>query len=37
MGGEAAALASGYRWSASAAQLRALYGELTDRVLVECR
>jgi D-inositol-3-phosphate glycosyltransferase len=37
MGAEAAALASGYRWSASAAQLRVLYGELTDRVLVECR
>jgi D-inositol-3-phosphate glycosyltransferase len=37
MGALAAALASRYRWSASAAQLRALYGELTDRVLVECR
>jgi D-inositol-3-phosphate glycosyltransferase len=25
-----------YRWSASAARLSALYGELTDRVLVDC-
>jgi D-inositol-3-phosphate glycosyltransferase len=37
LGSAAAARASSYRWSASAARLRALYGELTDRVLVECR
>jgi D-inositol-3-phosphate glycosyltransferase len=34
---EAARRAQRYRWSRTAARLRALYGELTDRVLVECR
>jgi D-inositol-3-phosphate glycosyltransferase len=36
LGAAAARRALRYRWSRSAARLRALYGELTERVLVEC-
>jgi D-inositol-3-phosphate glycosyltransferase len=36
MGRAAAERARRYRWSASAARLRAVFGELTDRVLIEC-
>jgi D-inositol-3-phosphate glycosyltransferase len=37
LGRAAAERAARYRWSTSAARLRAVYEELTDRVLVECR
>lgn len=37
MAAEAATRARDFTWSASAAGLRRLYGELTDRALVECR
>jgi len=37
LGIAAAELAGRYHWAASASALRSLYGELTDRVLVECR
>lgn len=37
MAAEAATRARDYTWSAAAAQLRRLYGDLTDRALVECR
>ena len=37
MSAQAAALATTYRWSITAARLRRLYADLTARRLVECR